>query len=95
MFFSLLFPSALQLSLLELEPGQNPWCLASGPSEAQALRSHCKNSVRDSVIGKKWICSDIERSILCRVWAIAKGKCLGHGMSCRLVFFIPVGEVIC
>ena len=37
-------------SFLGLEPGQNPGCLASGPNEAQALLSHCKNSVRDKVI---------------------------------------------
>ena len=32
-FFLLSFSN----SLLELEPGQNPWCLASGPNEAQVL----------------------------------------------------------
>ena len=26
--------------------------------------SHCKNSVRDTAIGKKWICSDLQRSTL-------------------------------
>ena len=31
-----------------------------------------KNSVRDTVIGKRWICSDSERSTLHRVWAIAE-----------------------
>ena len=43
-------------SLLRLEPGQTPECLASGPNEAQALMSHCKNSVRDKAISKRWIC---------------------------------------
>ena len=28
------------------------------------LMSHCKNSLRDTVIGKKWICSDLERGTL-------------------------------
>ena len=36
------------------------------------LMYHCKNSVRDTVIGKRWICSDSERSTLHRVWAIAE-----------------------
>ena len=47
-----------------------PMVLASGPNEAQALDvSLQKNSVRDSDI-KRWICSDLERSTLHRVWAI-------------------------
>ena len=37
-------------SLLGLEPGQNPGCPASGPNVAQALISHCKNSVSDKAI---------------------------------------------
>ena len=36
-------------SLPGLEQGQNPGCLASGPNEAQALMSHCKNSLRDKM----------------------------------------------
>ena len=32
------------------------------------------------MIDKRWICSDSERSTLHRVWAIAEGKCGGHGM---------------
>ena len=37
--------------------------------------SHCrKNSVRDKVIGKKWIYSDSERSTLHRVWAMEEGE---------------------
>ena len=39
------------------------------------LSHHRKNSVRDKVIGKKWIYSDSERSTLHRVWAIAEGEC--------------------
>ena len=30
-------------SLLGLGPGQNPWCLASGPNEAQVLDVSLKN----------------------------------------------------
>ena len=36
---------------------------------------HKKNSVRDIVIGKKWIYSDSERSTLHSVWAIAEAEC--------------------
>ena len=41
------------------------------------LMPHCnrKNSVKDKVIGKKWIYSDSERSTLHRVWAITEGEC--------------------
>ena len=40
------------------------------------LKSHCrKNSVRDKVIGKKWIYSDSERRASPQtVWAIAEGE---------------------
>ena len=31
------FLPSFSSSLLGLEPGQNPWCLASGPNEAQTL----------------------------------------------------------
>ena len=34
--------------------------------------SHSKKSVRDTVIGKRCICSDSERSVLHRVWAITE-----------------------
>ena len=53
-----------------------------GLMKLRFLMSHCrKNSVRDKVIGKKWIYSDIESSTLQRVWAIAEGK-LGHEIWC-------------
>ena len=46
----------------------------AGPNEAQVLDvSLQKNSVRDTVIGKRWICSDLERSTLHRVWVILEG----------------------
>ena len=38
------------------------------------MSHHRKNSVRDKVIGNKWIYSDTERSTLHRVWAIAEGE---------------------
>ena len=66
MFFPLLFPPILKLlssSLLGREPSQNPWCLILGPNEAQALDvSLQKNSVRDTAMCKRWICSDLESS---------------------------------
>ena len=66
---------------LGLEPGQNPWCLVLRPNEAQALDvSLQKNSVRDTAIGKRWVCSDLERSTVHRVWAVKEGECGGHGM---------------
>ena len=49
-FFPLLFPPILQLSIPDCEPDQNPGC------PTQALRSYCKNSVRDKVISGRWIC---------------------------------------
>ena len=68
------FLPSFSSSLPGLEPGQNPWCLALGSNEAQALMSYqSKNSVRDAVIGKRWICFDSERSTLHRVWAITAG----------------------
>ena len=72
----------LSSSLLGREPSQNPWCLILGPNEAQALDvSLQKNSVRDTVISKRWICPDSERSTLHRVWAITEGAG-SHGMWC-------------
>ena len=55
-------------------------------NEAQVLDvSLQKNSVRDTVIGKRWICLDSE-STLHRVLAIAEGECSGHGMWCGWFF---------
>ena len=42
------------------------------------MSHHRKNSVRDIVIGKKWIYS--ERNTLYRVWVIAEGECSGLEM---------------
>ena len=53
-----------------------------------------KNSVREKVIGKKWIYSDSERSTLHRVWAITEGECalsdftqISNG---RLIFYCGI-----
>ena len=55
----------LEPTWLELKPDQNPWYLVAGPNKAQVLMSHCRRtSVRDKVIGKKWLYSDSERNIL-------------------------------
>ena len=46
------------------------------------MSHHRKNSVRDKVIGNKWIYSDTERSTLHRVRAIPEGECgeeMQHG----------------
>ena len=44
------------------EAGQNLWCLVLGRIKARALDvSLQKNSVRDTVIGKRWICSCCRR----------------------------------
>ena len=51
-----------------------------------------KNSVRDTVIGKRWICSDSERSTLHRVWGLAEGEWGSHGMC--LVFY-ELDDFIC
>ena len=55
--------------------------------------SHCKNSVRVTVIGKRWICSDSERSTLHRVWAITEDSV--WAMECGVVSFFKLGEFIC
>ena len=61
---------------LGLKPSQNPRYLVSGPNEARVLNvSLQKNSVRDKVIGKKWIYLDTERSTVHRVWAMAEDEC--------------------
>ena len=36
--------------------------------------SHCKNSIRDTVIDKRWIYLDSERSTLHRVWAFTEAN---------------------
>ena len=53
------------------------------------MSHHRKNSVREKVIGKKWIYSDIERSTLHRVWAITEAA------KFDVVSFYRLGNFIC
>ena len=55
--------------------------------------SHCKNSVRDTKIGKRWICSYSERSTLHRVWAITEESAVA--VECDVAIFCQLGELIC
>ena len=55
--------------------------------------SHCKNSIRDTVIGKKWICSDSERSTLHRVWVITEESTVA--IECGVVRFYELDDFIC
>ena len=57
------------------------------------LMSHRrKNSVRDRVIGKKWIYSDTERSIPHRAWGITE---VSMAVKCGMVSFYRLGKFIC
>ena len=40
--------------------------------------SHCKNSVRDTAIGKREICSGSERSTFHKVWAITEDSVVSN-----------------
>ena len=88
-FFPLLFPPFLQL----LSPGTWVWPkpmeLASEPDEPQALMSYFQNSVRDTVIGKSWICLNSERGTLHKVWAVTEESVVA--MECGVVSFFPAG----
>ena len=55
--------------------------------------SHCKNSVTDTAIGKKWICLDSERSTLHSVWAITEESAVA--MECVVVRFCQLDDFIC
>ena len=55
--------------------------------------SHRKNSVRDTAIGKRWICLDSERSTLHRVWAIIEES--AEAMEYDVVSFLRLGDFIC
>ena len=54
--------------------------------------SHCKNSVRDTAIGKSWVCLDSERSTHHRVWAITE-ECT-VAMECGVVSFCKLRDFI-
>ena len=63
-------------------PAKTPSTWFQDLTKLRFLMSHCrKNSVRDKVIGKRWIYSDMESSTLQTVWAVAEGK-LGHEIWC-------------
>ena len=58
------------------------------------LMSHYKkNSARDIAIGKRWICSDSERSTLHKVWAITEETAVT--MECGVVSCGELGDFIC
>ena len=68
-FFLLCFSS-----LPGLEPSQNPGCLASGPNEAQALMSHCKNSLKNKAIRGGFVRIQREATLQ------GVGHCRGQGL---------------
>ena len=55
------------------------------------LMSHCKNSVGDTVIGKRWICSDSERSTLQERGPSQREAAMEYGV----VSFRGLGDFIC
>ena len=57
------------------------------------LMSHCKNSVGDTVIGKRWICSDSERSTLCGCGPLQRASV--SAMEYGVASFCDLGEFIC
>ena len=60
------------------------------------MSHHRKNSVRNNVIGKKWIYSDSERSILHRVYAVpSTSQRARAAVKCGLVSFYRLGNFIC
>ena len=80
--------------LLGLKPSQNPGNCFQDQMKLKFLMSHHrKNSVRDEVMGKKWIYSDSKRSTLHRVWAIAEGSAAAW-LQCGMVSFYGLGNFI-
>ena len=55
--------------------------------------SHCKNSVRDLAIGKRWVCLDSERSTFHRVWAITEETTVA--VECGIASFFELGDFMC
>ena len=49
--------------------------------------------MRDTVIGKRWICSDSEKRTFHRVWAITEESEVA--MECGVVSFLGLGDFIC
>ena len=71
------------ISDCDLSPAKTHSAWFWGLMKLRFLMSHCKkNLVRHKAVGKRWICSDSERSTVNRVWAIAEGKCSSHRMWC-------------
>ena len=54
--------------------------------------SHCKNSVRDIAIGKRWIFSDSERTTLHRVWAITEESAVAMEVSGQVISYANEGD---
>ena len=86
MFFPTSFssrPSAPLSRDLSLGKTHDDWL-----QDLMKLRLRClitKNSVRDTAVGRKWICSDSERSTIHRVWAITEET--AAAMECVVVSF--------
>ena len=55
-------PSAPLSQDLSLAKTHGAWL--QGLMKLRLLMSHCKNSLRDTVIGNRWICSDLERGTI-------------------------------
>ena len=53
---------------------------------------HCKNPVTDTAIGKRWICSESEKSTCHKVWAIAEKTEVA--MECGVVSFPELSDFI-
>ena len=69
------------ISDCDLSPAKTHSAWFWGLMKLRFLMSHCKkNLVRHKAVGKRWICSDSERSTPHRVWAIAEGEYGGHEM---------------
>ena len=45
-------------------PAKTHGAWLQGLMKLRLLMSHCKNSVRDTMIGNRWICSDLERGTI-------------------------------
>ena len=65
--------------------------LASESHEPQALMSYFQNSMRDTAIGKRWICLDSERSTLQERGPSQREAAMEYGV----VSFRGLGDFIC
>ena len=55
--------------------------------------SHCKNSIRHTEIGKRWICLDSKRSTFSGCGPSQRVSSLA--MECGVASFFELGEFIC